>query len=153
MKFEQTARRGQRVSILGVWDKGHSFDYTVVVGGFDGQRYIEFMDWLAGKADKTFKQTGRLSVVVQDNCSIHTSRQVKQRWSQWRKQGLILLFLPPYCSELNPIESQWHQLKTHELAGRMFDYEDELIEAIVDGMNDRSEQGNYALDRMIINCG
>lgn len=152
MKFEQSARRGQRVSILGVWDVDNSFDYTTVVGGFNSQRYIEFMDWLSGKAAKTFEQTGRLTFVVQDNCRIHTSGLVKQRWAQWQAQGLFVIFLPPYCSELNPIETQWHQLKTHELAGRMFEYEDELIEAIVDGMIDRSDRGNYELDRMIINC-
>jgi putative transposase len=33
----------------------------------------------------------------------------------------------------------------------MFEYEDELIEAIVDGMIDRAEKGEYALDRMILN--
>jgi hypothetical protein len=33
----------------------------------------------------------------------------------------------------------------------MFEYEDELMEAIVDGMIDRSERGGYALDRLIIN--
>lgn len=86
---------------------------------------------------------------MQGNCSIHRRKAVQQRWSKWRSQGLILLFLPPYCSELNPIEGQWHQLKKHELAGRMFEYEDELTEAIVDGMIDRSEQGQYELDRFI----
>ncbi|MGB3766031.1 MAG: transposase [Phormidesmis sp.] len=88
---------------------------------------------------------------MQDNCSIHKSKAVQQRWAKWREQGLILLFLPPYCSELNPIEGQWHQLKNHELARQMFEYEDELAEAIVDGMIDRSERGRYELDRFIFN--
>ena len=34
----------------------------------------------------------------------------------------------------------------------MFEYEDELAEAIVDGMIDRSRRGNYALDRFILDC-
>ena len=33
----------------------------------------------------------------------------------------------------------------------MFEYEDDLAEAIVDGMIDRSERGKYALDRFIFN--
>lgn len=53
-----------------------------------------------------------------------------------------MLFLPPCCSELNPIEGQRHQLKTHALAGQMFEYEDDLAEAIVDGLIDRSERGD-----------
>lgn len=139
------------MSILGIWDPDESFDYAVVLGGFNTERYIEVMDWLAAKADQTFIKTGQLTFIVQDNCSIHRSKAVQRRWSKWRAQGLILLFLPPYCSELNPIEGQWHQLKNHELAGRMFESEDELTEAIVDGMIDRSEQGQYELDRFIFN--
>ena len=33
----------------------------------------------------------------------------------------------------------------------MFEYEDELAEAIVDGMIDRSKRGGYELDRFIFN--
>ena len=150
-RMEQTDRRGQRVSLLGVWDPDTSFDYAVVTGGFNGQRYLDVMDWLASKAACTFAQSGRFTFVVQDNCTIHKSHIVQAQWPRWRDQGLFILFLPPYCSELNPIETQWQQLKTHELAGRMFEYEDELVEAIVDGMIDRSECGDYALDRFILN--
>ena len=89
--------------------------------------------------------------IVQDNCTIHKSKSVQAAWHRWRAEGLFVLFLPPYCSELNPIERQWHQLKTHELAGRMFEYEDELTEAIVHGMIDRSVRGDYELDCLIIN--
>jgi len=149
-RFEQTARRGQRVSALGIWEPDKSFDYAVVVGGFDSKRYIEVMDQVALKAAKTYKITRRLTFVVQDNARIHNSRVVQEQWPKWQAQGLFVLFLPPYCSELNPIEGQWHQLKTHEISGRMFEYEDELIEAIVDGMIDRSVRGNYDLDHLII---
>ncbi|MEM7792959.1 MAG: transposase [Cyanobacteria bacterium P01_C01_bin.118] len=72
-------------------------------------------------------------------------------WPRWLNQVLFVLFLPPYCSELNPIEGQWHQLKTHELAGRMFEYEDELAEAIIDGMIDRSQRGEYELNHFTLN--
>ena len=37
--------------------------------------------------------------------------------------GLYLFFLPQYSSQMNLIEAQWHQLKTHEIAGRIFDNE------------------------------
>ena len=150
-RLEQTSRKGQRVSILGLWAPDESFDYALVMGGFNGERYLEVMDWIAAKANATFTRTGILTFVVQDNCSIHKSKAVQQRWPTWRRQGLIVLFLPPYCSELNPIEGQWHQLKTHEIAGRMFEYEDDLAEAVVDGMIDRSERGGYKLDRFIFN--
>ena len=109
------------------------------------------MDWIAEKAAKTLEKTGRITVVVQDNGSLHTSLLVRQQWERWQKQGLYIFFLPPYCSEMNPIEAQWHQLKTHEIAGQMFDNEYDLARAIMDGMKARSIVGEYALERFIFN--
>jgi len=54
------------------------------------------MDWVADKAAKTLAQTERLTVVVQDNGSVHTSQVTQQQW-QWQEQ-VILFFLPQYCS-------------------------------------------------------
>jgi hypothetical protein len=104
------------------------------------------------KAAQTLAQTGRLTVVVQDNGSLHTSLLVRQQWLRWQEQGLFVFFLPPYCSEMNPIETQWHQLKSHEIAGQMFDNEYDLALAVMDGMKTRSEVGEYALERFIFNC-
>jgi len=69
-----------------------------------------------------------------------------------QENGLFLFFLPPYCSEMNPIETQWHQLKSHEIAGQMFDNEYDLAMAVIDGMKARSEAGQYTLERFIFNC-
>ena len=52
---------------------------------------------------------------------------------------------------MNLIESQWNQLKTHEIAGRMFDNEYDLAMAVIDGMKARSEVNGYALERFIFN--
>ena len=64
---------------------------------------------------------------------------------------LVHFLFDPYCSELNPIESQWHQLKSQEIAGQMFDKYD-LAMAVMAGMKARSEVGEYPLDRFIFNC-
>lgn len=52
---------------------------------------------------------------------------------------------------MNDIEAQWHQLKNHEIAGRMFDNEYDLAVAVMDGMTSRSEQGEYTLERFKFN--
>lgn len=57
-----------------------------------------------------------------------------------------------YCSEMNPIETEWHQLKSHEISGQMFDNEYDLAKAVMAGMESRSIAGEYALDRFIFNC-
>ncbi|WP_317105336.1 hypothetical protein [Chroococcidiopsis sp. SAG 2025] len=43
---------------------------------------------------------------------------------------------------MNLIEAQWHQLKTHEIAGRIFDNEYDLANAMIEGMENRSQQGD-----------
>jgi hypothetical protein len=152
-RMEQTSHRyGNRISILGLWQPGERFEYALAQGGFKGESYIKVMDWMADKAAQTLAQTGRLTVVVQDNGSLHTSLLVRQQWSRWQEQGLFIFFLPPYCSEMNPIETQWHQLKSHEIAGQMFDNEYDLALAVMRGMRTRSEVGEYALERFMFNC-
>ena len=51
------------------------------------------------------------TVVVIDNASIHTSEEFADRIPYWKKQGLILKYLPPYSPELNLIEILWRRIK------------------------------------------
>ena len=150
--MEQTGKRyGSRISIIGLWQIGESFEYGLAQGGFKGKSYIKVMDWVAEKAAANWKETGKLTVIVQDNSPIHKSWEVRQHWPRWSEQGLLLFFLPPYCSELNEIETQWHQLKAHEIAGQIFDNEYDLAMTVIQGMENRSEIGNYQLERFIFN--
>ncbi len=133
-RLEQTERRGRRISILGLWQPEEGFEYALACGSFKSSSYITVMDWVADKAAKTLAQTERLTVVVQDNGSLHTSQVTQQQWQRWQKKGLFLFFLPQYCSEMNRIEDEWHQLKTHEIAGRMFEDEYDLAIAVIEGL-------------------
>lgn len=137
-RLEQTPRRGRRLSILGLLQPLVTFVYGLVIGSFTSSSYIKMMDEQASLAALEFGKTGRIRVIVQDNGPIHTSTQVQQQWPQWAAQGLYLFFLPAYCSEMNPIESEWHQLKTHELVGQMFEDELDLAYAVMDGVEARS---------------
>lgn len=150
--MEQSQKRyGSRISILGLWQEGESFEYGLAQGGFNSQSYLKVMDWVAQKAASLFQETGKLTVVVQDNSPIHKSWEVRASWERWSEQGLLLFFLPAYCSELNEIETQWHQLKAHEIAGQIFDNEYDLAMTVIQGMKKRSERGNYHLERFIFN--
>jgi transposase len=152
-RMEQTLERyGRRISILGLWQPGQKFEYALAQGGFKGESYIKVMDWAAQTACQTLAETGRITVVVQDNSSVHKSRLVQQRWTRWQEQGLFIFFLAPYCSEMNLIEPQWRQLKGYEIAGQMFDNEYDLAMGVIDGMEARSAAGGYALERFIFNC-
>ena len=49
------------------------------------------------------------------------------------------------------IEEQWHQLKTHEIAGRMFEDESDLALAIMDGREACNVKGGYILEHFKFN--
>lgn len=146
-RLEQTHRKGRRLSILGLLQPFVSFAYGLVIGSFNAERYIRLMDEQARQAKPLFEASGRLRVIVQDNSPIHTSQAVRDKWADWQAQGLYLFFLPKYCSELNPIEPEWHQVKTHELNGQMFEDELDLAYAVIDGFEARAEKAGYSVER------
>jgi hypothetical protein len=52
---------------------------------------------------------------------------------------------------MNPIEGEWHQLKTHEIAGRMFDNAYDLALAVEDSVEQRYSSPEYKIERFIFN--
>jgi transposase len=128
------------------------FEYALAQGGFKGKSYIEVMDWVAQKAAQTLAETGRITVIVQDNGSLHKSRLVQEQWPRWQEQGLFIFFLPPYCSEMNPIENPMAAVESHEISGQMFDNEYDLAMTVIEGMESRSQVGDYTLERFRFNC-
>jgi hypothetical protein len=117
-RMEQTPNRyGNRISILGLWQPGERFESALAQGSFKGVSYIKVMDWMAQKAAQTLAQTGRLTVVVQDNGPPYQSVGASTVVTLARA-GTMRFLLPPYCSEMNPIEAQWHQLKSRKLQDR-----------------------------------
>ncbi|MGK7910670.1 MAG: transposase [Synechococcus sp.] len=66
-------------------------------------------------------------------------------------RATAIFFLPPYCPQLNSIETEWHQFKTHELAGRQFDDELDLVDVIIAGIEARAHRHGRALERFLFN--
>lgn len=52
---------------------------------------------------------------------------------------------------MNKIEMEWQQLKTHEIAGRMFEDELDLDDAVIDGIKARGAKSNYITERFKFN--
>ena len=135
------------MSLLGVWEPGQAMMYGLVVGSIDSATYIRFMDWQAQQAQRTLKRIEAITVIVQDNASIHTSKLVRQRIPVWQAQGLYFFQLPKYCSEMNPIEGEWHQLKAHEIRGKMFEDTYDLSIGVIAGMRARGEVSGHKVQR------
>jgi transposase len=93
------------------------------IGSFTQENFINILEEEARKAAQTRVQTRADTIIVLDNYSIHKSHQVRAKEREWQSLGLYLFFLPTYSPELNLIEGEWHQIKTHEISGRMFEDE------------------------------
>jgi transposase len=114
-----------RINVLGFMNRNNDvyaymFDQSihtgVVIGCFDA-----FCHTITQK-----------TVVVMDNASIHRSEEFEDRIPYWKKQGLIIKYLPPYSPELNLIEILWRRIKYTWLPFSAYACLNALIEALED---------------------
>lgn len=66
---------------------------------------------------------GDRSILVMDNCTIHHTDELKELV---RNAGILLLFLPPYSPDLNPIEELFSYVKYY------LKQHDEVIQVLED---------------------
>ena len=64
-----------------------------------------------------------------DNAKSHDSKLIKDYLKQ-TGGDVVLIYLPAYTPQLNPIEIQWRIIKAR-LAGRYFATEDEMEDSII----------------------
>lgn len=73
-------------------------------GSINGSTIVEVIDDFASHIRKP-------TVLVLDNASPHTCKEVMVNKLKWEAQGLVLYPLPPYSPELNAIEHLWKTVK------------------------------------------
>ena len=117
--MEQSRKKyGSRISILGLWQAGKSFEYGLAQGGFKGKTYIKIMNWVAQKAAAVFKDTGKLTVVVQDNSPIHRSHEVRCIGSVGQNKDYYCFSYPLIVPILIPLKHSGINLKPTKLLDR-----------------------------------
>ena len=77
---------------------------------------------------KTLQETYPKFVYVLDNASCHRSEKTN-KFIGSTGGDIVLVFLPPYTPQLNPVEIQWRELK-RLLAGQRFHSLEDLKDAI-----------------------
>ena len=77
-----------------------------------------------------FKQenTDKIHIIQLDNAPIHTAKKLKI------PENVILLFQPPYCPEVNPIERVWQYIK-YRLRSLLFINLDDVKEKVAQILN------------------
>ena len=72
------------------------------------------------------------TALVLDNATVHRSKLVQAKRKEWRRKGLRLLFLPPYCPHLNLIENLWRHIKYRWLAPEAYQDFETLCRSVAD---------------------
>jgi transposase len=66
---------------------------------------------------------GAHAILVLDGAGWHTSHTLKP------PHNITLLYLPPYSPELNPVENVWEYLRKNNLALRVYETYDAIVDA------------------------
>lgn len=75
-------------------------------------------------------KTGSIAAIICDGAGWHQSGGELNVPS-----NIVLLPLPPYAPELNPMENVWEYLRANKLSAGIWDGYDEIVEACADAWN------------------
>jgi transposase len=90
----------------------------------NSRTFLEFIEYLLVEC----YPTGRLMLVM-DNVSYHKSASVLAALSLFEHR-LLMIWLPPYCPELNLIERYWKHLKDLACANKLHDCIEEVVASV-----------------------
>jgi len=94
-------------------------------GSFDAKTCWSFLR----KLRRCARRRGRRVVIIIDNAKYHHAK-LHAEWRRLQEPEFVLLFLPPYSPQLNPIERVWKLLRKLWLHNRYFPTLDELIHIV-----------------------
>ena len=110
----------------------------------NSQAFCQFLEHLMNKvtSDKPI-------VYVLPNASYHHSK-ISEAMIAYYEDRSWAFWLPPYCSELNPIERFWKHLKAKACANRLFQDIEEVVDSVVnvlDSQNDLESSERFLFQR------
>ena len=135
-----TPGRQQWRHIFGAYNWATDEVVTLVTETRNSETFIAFLDQLVAQHSGE-----RPLVIVLDNGSIHRSHATQAAFAALENE-LLPLFLPKYCSQLNPIERFWKHLKSVACANKLFPDMDALVatvEKVLLAQNDRQSDSRF----------
>ena len=107
-RYVANVRRGDTYAIIAAMTLNGWLPCTAVKKGYYSKEL--FVDWLKEHLIPTLKSqfSGRIPIVVLDNCSIHTNLEIERVLEE---SGCLVRYLPPYSPDFNPIELTFNILK------------------------------------------
>lgn len=96
--------QSKRINVLGLMNRSHELSYTIHSGTINSQIVIDFLD-------KFSENLSKVTVVVMDQASIHTSDSLLEKLEEWSAKNLKIFWRPTYSPKENLIEILWKFLK------------------------------------------
>ena len=111
----------QKVHIFGGYDWAQDTITWTSADRKNSSHFIEFLEHLLVNE----YPTGRV-IVVMDNASYHKSAPAQAALSLFEHR-ILVVWLPAYCSDLNPIERFWRHLKDLACSNKL---QDDILEVL-----------------------
>ena len=102
--------RGKRVNAIAALTSDGIIAVDTVIGSISGHTFFDFLWGTLTPHLMPFNGANPHSVLILDNCSILHIVEVKDLLHQ---AGILVLFLPPYSPDLNPIEEAFNYVKAY----------------------------------------
>lgn len=109
-----------------------------VVEPLRGESFFVEMPWLNTSCFEVFLREfskyywDRVNIIILDNAAPHRAKRLSI------PKNVILLFLPPYSPELNPIERLWQDIK-RRVCGPLYSKLEDLKDAVASVLNSYSK--------------
>ena len=134
--YHRFLTRGKRISAIAAICTEGVIDVELATGSINGEKFIDFVRGCVIPNMHPFDGTATKSIAILDNCSIHHVSEAKQAFED---AGILLLFLPPYSPDLNPIEQTFscikYYLRDHDDLLQCTNNPTAIIQAAFDAIN------------------
>lgn len=118
-----------RVNVLGFLNLRGAFQAYVTEDSVNAEFVIHCFEAYCAQLSKP-------CLIVLDNAPTHRSAAFEAKIKEWEAAGMYLLFLPPYCPELNLIEILWRKLKYEWLPLSAYESFQQLVETLEDTLKE-----------------
>ena len=106
--YHRFVARGKRISAIAAISCKGLVGVELTTGSVNSGRFLEFVQDTLIPEIQPFDGSRRRSIVIMDNCSIHHAQLVKRALQD---AGIMVIYLPPYNPDLNPIEEAFSYIK------------------------------------------
>ena len=100
-EYHRLLTRGKRINAIAAMSSTGIIALDLTTDTVNGDKFFDFLRASLIPNMMSFNGTNPQSIVIMDNCSVHHVEEVTELL---RQAGIIVLFLPPYSPDLNPIE-------------------------------------------------